>query len=155
MREKTAGGQHGLISCVSPFITAWVPSTTSFQCSKKWKTRKFSSVFHHSLFLFLFLRFLCVCICEYAQHNCSISSGFIPCYPLKKKEAQNRISATIVHETHCVDSRHFSCELLKSSGRNLQCNRRRVDKSVCYENNKSTSTEKLNKQLQFQDVLQH
>lgn len=152
MQEKTAGGQHSLISCVSPFITAWVPSTTSFQCSKKWKTRK-------SLLSFTTVSFslhsLCLCICEYAQHNCSISSGFIPCYPLKKKEAQNRISATIVHETHCVDSRHFSCELLKSSGRNLQCNRRRVDKSVCYENNKSKSTEKRNKQLQFQDVLQH
>lgn len=72
--------------------------------------------------------FVCVC----AQHNCSISSGFSPCNPLEKW-LKNRISATIVQETHCDDSRHFSCKPLKSSGRNLQCNRRRVDKSMCYE----------------------
>lgn len=150
MREKTAGGQHSLISRFSPFITAWAPTTTSFQCSRKWKTQKsFLSFTTVSFSLYS----LCVWMCVYAQHNCSISSGFIPCCPLIK--AQNRISTSIVHETHCVDSRHFSCELLASSGRNLQCNRRRVDKSVCYENNKSKSIEKWNKQLQFQDVLQH
>lgn len=78
-----------------------------------------------------------LCVRAYAQHNCSISSGFSLCYPLKKKkDTQNRIWATIVQERHCVDSRHFSCKLLKSSRRNLQCNRRRVGKSLCYENKK-------------------
>lgn len=38
----------------------------------------------------------------------------------KKQNIKNRVSAPIVQETHCVDSRHFSCERLKSSGRNLQ-----------------------------------
>lgn len=60
----------------------------------------------------------------------------------KKKPLKNRISAPIVEETHCVDSRHFSCKLLKSSGCNLQCNRRRADKSVCDENNKSRNIKK-------------
>lgn len=78
-----------------------------------------------------------LCVRAYAQHNCSISSGFSLCYPFKKKkDTQNRIWATIVQERHCVDSRHFSCKLLKSSRRNLQCNRRRVGKSLCYENKK-------------------
>lgn len=79
-----------------------------------------------------------LCVRAYAQHNCSISSGFSLCYPFKKKkkDTQNRIWATIVQERHCVDSRHFSCKLLKSSRRNLQCNRRRVGNSLCYENKK-------------------
>lgn len=31
-----------------------------------------------------------LCLYAYAQHNCSISSGFSLCYPLKKKERKKR-----------------------------------------------------------------
>lgn len=123
-----------------PFYHSMRPQHNILPVLKGMENTEIYSVFHHSL-LFCLSSFY-VCVCVYIQHNCSISSGFSPCYPLKKKKAQNRISATIVQETHSVDSRHFSCELLKSSGRNLQCNRKRADKSVCYENNKSKSIQK-------------
>lgn len=141
MWDKTADGQHSLTPRFSPFIPAWAPTTASIQGSSKRENTGIFSASRHSLSPF---------VCE---HNCSISSGFIPRYPLIK--AQNGILATIVHQTHCVDSRHFSRELLESAGRNRQCNGSRVDKSACYENNTSKSIEKWNKQLRFQDVLQH
>lgn len=122
-----------------PFYLSVSPQDNIFPVLRGMENTEIFSVFHQSLFLSILP--LCVCECARPRHNCSISSGFSPCYPLKK-EAQNRISAPIVQETHCVDSRHFSCELLKSSGRNLQCNRRRADKSVRYENNKSKSIQK-------------
>lgn len=84
---------------------------------------------------FTTVSFFSSCLCErvrvrpralaYTQHSCSISSGFSLYYPLKW--AQNRIWAAIMPETHCVDSRHFSCKTLKSK---LQCNRRAADKLV-------------------------
>lgn len=84
---------------------------------------------------FTTVSFFFPCLCElmrvhpraqaYTGHSCSISSGFSPYYPLKW--AQKRIWAAIMPETHCVDSRHFSCKTLKS---NLQCNRKRADKLV-------------------------
>lgn len=72
---------------------------------------------------FTTVSFFSSCLCErvrvrpralaFTRHSCSISSGFSPYYPLKW--AQNRIWAAIMLETHCVDSRHFSCKTLKSN----------------------------------------
>lgn len=125
MWVKTAGGQQ----CFSSFYHSMSPQHNILPVPKGTENTDFFFVFQHSLFLFILP--LCVYVCT--QHNCSILSGFSPCYPLKKR-AQNRISATIMPETHCVDSRHFSCKTLKSLECDLQCNGRGAAKSVCYEN---------------------
>ena len=65
----------------------------------------------------LSLSSLSVCVCKLNTivpfHQVLVSATHL------KKKTQNRILATIVQETHCVDSRHFSCKLLKSPGCNV------------------------------------
>lgn len=108
MLEETAGGQHSLISRFPPFITAWIPNTTSFQCSREWKTRKsflsFTTV--------SFLSILPLCVCVRTQHSCSISSGFSPCYPLKKEKKLKtgfQLPLSRRHTVLTADIFHTSC----------------------------------------------
>lgn len=131
MWEKTAGGQHSLISGFSPFITAWVPSTTSFQCSRERKTRKsFLSFTTVSLFILPF------CVCVQTQHNCSISSGFGLCYPFKKKNSKQDFGYHCPGDTLCWQQTFFMQAAQKPRMQSI-VHTGEVDKSV-YENNKST-----------------
>lgn len=64
------------------------PSPTYLWCSRERKTWKSFLSFTTVSF---FSSSLCVCVCAHLQHNCSISSGFSPCYPLKKKKGREKL----------------------------------------------------------------
>lgn len=101
-RRQVDGGVWFLLPPL--LITAWALSITSCQGSKQGNL-----CFRHS-------------ISHSAPPRVAVSfhQVLVAATIRKKQNIKNRISAPIVQETHCVDSRHFSCERLKSSGRNLQ-----------------------------------
>ena len=152
MLEETAGGQHSLIFRFSPFITAWYPQHNILPVLKGMENAEIFSVFHHSLFSLY--PPLCVCVCT--QHSCSISSGFSPCYPLKKEKKLKTgfqlplsrrhtvLTADIFHTSHSK-----ARDAIYSATGEEQTNQSAMKTT------RVRAFKKWNKQLQFRDVLQH
>ena len=138
---------------VSPLLSQRdIPSTTSFQCSREWKTRK--SFLSFTTVSFLSIPPLCVCVCT--QHSCSISSGFSPCYPLKKEKKLKTGFQLPLSRRHTVltadifhTSRSKARDAIYSATGEEQTNQSAMKTT------RVRAFKKWNKQLQFRDVLQH
>lgn len=99
-----------------------------------------------------------LCVRAYAQHNCSISSGFSLCYPFKKKEKRHSKQDLGYHcpgETLCWQQTFFMQAAQKLETQSAVQQEKSRQLIVLWKQKKSKSIQKWSKRLQFQDMLQH